>query len=116
MNISIALIILIGAWDLLKESLKLSMQAVPAGIDTEAVSQDLPKLRGVKAVHDLHIWAMSTTETALTAHLVKPDSKDDDMLIEKASKELREHFGIDHVTLQWERWQELNHCGSSCEV
>ena len=102
MNISIALIILIGAWDLLKESLKLSMQAVPAGIDTEAVSQDLPKLRGVKAVHDLHIWAMSTTETPLTAHLVKPGTEDDDALLAQARDELHNRFGIEHITLQIE--------------
>jgi cobalt-zinc-cadmium efflux system protein len=80
------------------------------------VGEYLAGLPGVESVHDLHIWAMSTTETALTAHLVKPDSKDDDALIERAGKELHDRFGIEHITLQWERWHELDHCGGSCEV
>lgn len=75
-----------------------------------------PNLPGVIGVHDLHIWAMSTTETALTAHLVKPEPKDDDALIEKASKGLHDRFDIDHITLQWERCPLLNQCGDSCEI
>jgi cobalt-zinc-cadmium efflux system protein len=115
-SLMIAVIILFGTWGLLRDAFNLALDAVPKGIDPQAVSEYLAGMPGVESVHDLHIWAMSTTETALTAHLVKPDSKDDDVLIEKASKELHEHFGIDHVTLQWERWHELNHCGGSCEV
>ena len=112
----ISTIILIGTWGLMRDAFNLALDAVPKGIDPQAVRDYLAGMPGVESVHDLHIWAMSTTETALTAHLVKPDSKDDDMLIEKASRELHEQFGIDHITLQWERWQELNHCGGSCEV
>jgi cobalt-zinc-cadmium efflux system protein len=115
-SLVIAVIILIGTWGLMRDAFNLALDAVPKGIDPLAVSEYLAGLSGVESVHDLHIWAMSTTETALTAHLVKPDSKDDDMLIDKASKELHERFGIDHITLQWERWQELNHCEGSCEV
>ena len=115
-SLVIAAVILIGTWGLMRDALNLVLDAVPKGIDPEAVSDYLAGLPGVESVHDLHIWAMSTTETALTAHLVKPDSKDNDALIEKAGKELRDRFGIDHITLQSERWQELNHCGSSCEV
>ena len=115
-SLVIAGVILIGTWGLMRDALNLALDAVPRGIDPEAVGGYLAGLPGVDSVHDLHIWAMSTTETALTAHLVKPDSKDDDTLIEKASKELHDRFGIDHITLQWERWQELNHCGGSCEV
>ena len=115
-SLLIAVIILFGTWGLLRDAFNLALDAVPKGIDPQAVSEYLAELPGVESVHDLHIWAMSTTETALTAHLVKPDSKDDDMIIEKASKELHEHFGIDHITLQWERWHELDHCGGSCEV
>ena len=115
-SLVIAVIILIGTWGLMRDALNLALDAVPKGIDPEAVSDYLAGLPGVESVHDLHIWAMSTTETALTAHLVKPDSKDDDALIEKASKELHDRFGIEHITLQWERWHELNHCGGSCEV
>ena len=115
-SIVIAVIILIGTWGLMRDAFNLALDAVPKGIDPQAVTDYLAGLPGVESVHDLHIWAMSTSETALTAHLVKPDSKNDDMLIEQASRELHEHFGIEHVTLQWERWQELNHCGASCEV
>jgi cobalt-zinc-cadmium efflux system protein len=115
-SLVIAVIILIGTWGLMRDAFNLALDAVPKGIDPQAVGEYLAELPGIESVHDLHIWAMSTTETALTAHLVKPDPKDDDALIEKASRELHERFGIDHITLQWERWQELNHCGGSCEV
>ncbi|MDI6725710.1 MAG: cation diffusion facilitator family transporter [Smithellaceae bacterium] len=102
-SLVIAVVILVGTWGLLKASLNLAMDAVPAGIDPQAVKSYLKELPGVQAVHDLHIWGMSTTETALTAHLVKPQTQDDDEIIERASKELHERFGIDHTTLQWER-------------
>lgn len=115
-SLVIAVVILIGTWGLMRDAFNLALDAVPKDIDPQVVGEYLSALPGVESVHDLHIWAMSTTETALTAHLVKPDSEDDDVLIEKARKELHEHFGIDHVTLQWERWQKMNHCGSSCEV
>lgn len=115
-SLVIAAVILMGTWGLMRDALNLALDAVPKGIDPEAVGDYLAGLPGVEGVHDLHIWAMSTTETALTAHLVKADSKDDDALIEKANKELNDRFGIDHITLQWERWKELNHCGGACEV
>ncbi len=115
-SLIITVIILIGTWGLLRDSFNLAMDAVPAGIEPEAVKAYLSDLPGVSGVHDLHIWAMSTTETALTAHLVKPDSKDDDALIEQASNELHDRFGIEHITLQWERCHDLNHFGSSCEI
>jgi cobalt-zinc-cadmium efflux system protein len=63
----------------------------------------LAGLPGVESVHDLHVWGLSTAETALTAHLVKPDPCDDDALAEQATDELEARFDIDHVTLQWER-------------
>ena len=68
-----------------------------------AVEDYLVGLPGVTAVHDVHIWAMSTTETALTAHLVKQDVRDDDAIIATATRVLHERFGIQHTTLQWER-------------
>ena len=61
-------------------------------------------------IHDLHIWGLSTSETALTAHLVKPDTKDDDALIREASEALHDRFGIGHVTLQWERQADTYQC------
>jgi cobalt-zinc-cadmium efflux system protein len=59
---------------------------------------------------------MSTTETALTVHLVKPDPEDDDEILEKAGNELHDRFGIEHTTIQWERRYQSNQCGSSCEI
>ena len=67
--------IVVGTWGLLRDSINLSLDAVPVGIDPTAVEQYLRELPGVVRVHDLYIWAMSTTESALTAHLVKPDGK-----------------------------------------
>ena len=115
-SLIITVIIFIGTWGLLRDSFNLAMDAVPADIDPDAVKAYLSDLPGVTGVHDLHIWAMSTTETALTAHLVKPDSKNDDVLIEQASSDLHDRFGIEHTTLQWERCHDLNHFGSSCEI
>jgi cobalt-zinc-cadmium efflux system protein len=115
-SLVITAIILIGTWGLLRDSFNLALDAVPAGINPEAVKTYLTDLPGVTGVHDLHIWAMSTSETALTVHLVKPDAKDDDRLIGQASKELHDRFGIEHITIQWERRTELDHCGGSCEI
>jgi cobalt-zinc-cadmium efflux system protein len=114
-SLVIVAIILVSTWGLLKESMNLALQAVPAGIDTQTISDYLSRLPGVTAVHDLHIWAISTTETALTAHLVKPDPIDDDVLITQVRRDLFENFGIDHVTLQWERSDSFVQCGAACE-
>ena len=115
-SLIIAAIILIGTWGLLKESMNLALQAVPAGINTQAVSDYLTRLSGITAVHDLHIWAISTTETALTAHLVKPDPAKDDEVISIARKGLLENFGIHHVTLQFERNEDFDQCGTACDA
>ncbi len=115
-SIIITIIILIGTWGLLRDAFDLAMDAVPAGIDPDAVKAYLSALSGVTEVHDLHIWAMSTTDTALTAHLVKPDAKDDDEILEKAVKELHDRFGIAHTTIQWERRYQADQCGSACEI
>ncbi len=115
-SLVITIIILFGTWRLLRDAFDMAMDAVPRDIDPEAVKVYLSSLPGVNSVHDMHIWAMSTTETALTAHLVKPDPEDDDVLIEKASKGLHDQFGIDHITLQWERRPSTNQCGDSCEI
>lgn len=115
-SLVITVIILFGTWRLFRDAFNMAMDAVPRDIDPEAVKAYLSSLPGITGVHDMHIWAMSTAETALTAHLIKPDPKDDDALIEKASKELHGQFGIDHITLQWERRPSLNQCGDSCEI
>jgi cobalt-zinc-cadmium efflux system protein len=109
-SLAIAAVILWGTWGLLRESLALAMHAVPPGIDTDEVMGYLSKLDGIEAIHDLHIWAMSTTETALTVHLVKPDSAGDDEMIGRIADELHDRFGIGHVTIQWERTHDPCRC------
>jgi cobalt-zinc-cadmium efflux system protein len=101
-SLIIAAVIVIGTWELLRESLDLAMDAAPKGIDPAAVRGYLEDLPGVTEVHDLHIWAMSTTETALTAHLLRPDAAEPDAFLKDASAGLSERFGIGHATLQLE--------------
>jgi cobalt-zinc-cadmium efflux system protein len=101
-SLLIVLVIAIGTWGLLRDSINLSLAAVPAGIDAIEVEKFLVALPGVTKVHDLHIWAMSTTETALTAHLVKPDAQIDDKALARICEELHARFGIDHSTIQLE--------------
>ena len=99
----IVAVIFWGTWGLLKDSVKLSMLGVPAGIDEVAVRQFLEGQPGVTAVHDLHIWPMSTTETALTAHLVMPDGCPGDGFLHELAHELEHDFRIGHATVQVER-------------
>lgn len=99
-SLLIAIVIFISTWDLLKESLNLALHAVPLGIDPYEVQSYLASVPGITEVHDLHIWAMSTTETALTVQLVKPIVEDDDPLLCKLQKELHDRFGIEHTTIQ----------------
>jgi cobalt-zinc-cadmium efflux system protein len=96
------MIITFGTWSLLRESLDLALDAVPTSIDPGAVETYLKGLPGVTEVHDLHIWAMSTTETALTAHLVRPGGGLDDALLDAAAEVLHKRFGIAHSTFQVE--------------
>jgi cobalt-zinc-cadmium efflux system protein len=109
-SLAVGGVIMISTWGLFREAFNLAMDAVPAHINAEAVRKYLCSLPGVMAVHDVHIWGLSTSETALTAHLVKPDTADDDMLIREASDHLQQHFGIGHVTLQWERRADSYQC------
>ncbi len=101
-SVVIAVVILIATWGLTRDALNLALDAVPAGIDRHAVEAYLAGLPGVTEVHDLHIWAMSTTETALTAHLVRPNAGLDDRLLADAAHELDRRFGIRHATIQVE--------------
>ncbi|WP_111497612.1 MULTISPECIES: cation diffusion facilitator family transporter [Marinobacter] len=113
-SLAIVVVILIGTWGLLKESLNLSLDAVPAGIDPDEVREMLQDLPGVEGVHHVHIWGMSTTENALTAHLVKPDPASDDALLEKLEHRLRHDFNISHVTIQWERDRDTCPVAGQC--
>jgi len=113
LSLLIAAVILVGTWGLLRDSLRLSLDAVPREIDPGAVDAWLRTRPGVGAVHDLHIWAMSTTQTALTAHLVMPAGSADDDLRRLAEGLLAE-FGIDHSTLQTERSEAA--CRVACDA
>ena len=110
-SLVIAAVILVGTWGLLRDSIDLSLDAVPRHIDPQAVEAFLASLPGVQAVHDLHIWAMGTTEVALTVHLVKPDATVDDALLELIGRELATRFGIGHATVQLERGDGERPCG-----
>jgi cobalt-zinc-cadmium efflux system protein len=101
-SLLIAIVIIWGTWGLLRDSIDLVLQAVPRGIEIREVRKYLADLPHVTAVHDLHIWPMSTTETALTAHLVRDVSECDCSLLDKAAQELRDQFHIHHATLQFE--------------
>lgn len=92
-----------ASWGLLKDSLKMGLLGVPRHIDEDGVRNYLSGLPGVAAVHDLHIWGMSTTESALTAHLVMPAGAPGDAFLQEIAHELEDHFGIHHTTIQVER-------------
>lgn len=98
----IAIFIAFSTWNLLRESLHLALDGVPDAIDPGAVHAYLGQLPGVTEVHDLHIWAMSTTETALTAHIVRPGTALDDALLQDVSVTLKRRFRIHHATVQVE--------------
>jgi cobalt-zinc-cadmium efflux system protein len=101
-SLLIVAVIAWGTWGLLKDSVRMSMLAVPEGIDEGAVRTFLQSREGVSAVHDLHIWPMSTTETALTAHLVMPGGHPGDAALREMAQELQHHHRIGHVTMQVE--------------
>jgi cobalt-zinc-cadmium efflux system protein len=109
-SLAIGAVIVWGTWGLLRESINLSMDAVPAGIDPHAVENYLANLAGVTAVHDLHIWAMSTTEVALTVHLVMEDQPRNDLFLHEVSDVLHARFGIGHATTQI----ECGNCDRDC--
>lgn len=106
-SLLVVAVIVLSTWSLLRDSVDLALDAVPRGIDIEAVRRCLLDLPGVTGLHDLHVWAMSTTENALTAHIVRRNPFDDERLYQAAYEELKRHFGIDHATLQLE-------CDESC--
>ena len=91
-----------GTWGLAKDSLKMGLHGVPTSVDGHAVEHHLEALPGVSAVHDLHIWPMSTTETAMTAHLVMPGGHPGDAFLGDLSRTLAQRFAICHATVQIE--------------
>lgn len=101
-SLVIVAIIAVGTWGLLKDSVKMGLHAVPDGIDEGTVRDELAGMPGVTSVHDLHIWPMSTTETALTAHLVMPTGHPGDAFLHEVAERLHDRFGIEHATIQLE--------------
>jgi cobalt-zinc-cadmium efflux system protein len=101
-SLAIGGLVVWGTWSLMRESLDLALQAVPTSVNRGEVLAYLGGLPGVSEVHDLHIWGMSTTENALTAHLVRPGGDLDDSLLRRACVDLRERFCVHHATLQVE--------------
>jgi cobalt-zinc-cadmium efflux system protein len=111
-SILIAVIIAFGTFGLLRDSVNLTLDAVPRHINSGEIEDYLCGLPGVTAVHDLHIWSISTTSVALTAHLVRPDMAADDDWLYKVSEDLQQRFKIDHTTLQIETGKG----GSACKL
>jgi cobalt-zinc-cadmium efflux system protein len=111
-SLGIVAVILVSTWSLLRDSIHLSLDGVPSGVNSSAVMSFLAGQRGVTDVHDLHIWALSTTSVALTAHLVVPDRGADDELLGSLTPFLKKRFRIDHATLQIER----DRCDHGCEA
>jgi cobalt-zinc-cadmium efflux system protein len=101
-SIAIGVVILWSSWGLLRAALNLALDAVPEGVDPAAVEAYLTGLPEVSAAHDLHIWGMSTTETALTVHLVRPNAQPDDGFLAAIAHELEHRFRIQHATIQIE--------------
>ena len=109
MSLAVSVVILWGSIGLLRESVWMSLAGVPEGIDVDQVGAALAELDGVEAVHDLHVWPLSTTETALTAHIVTARADYPDALLASARAVLHERFHIEHCTLQVEREHSADH-------
>jgi len=101
-SIAIVIVIAIGTWGLLRESVNLSLDAVPEGINLREIESYLRNLDQVKDIHDLHVWALSTTETAMTVHVVTTSEALDNGVVADIQTYLHEHYGIRHATIQLE--------------
>lgn len=102
-SLVIIVVIVYGTWDLLKESLRLTLNAAPKEVDLEIIRNYFLGLKGVTDTHDLHVWAISTTETALTIHLVMPEGLPNDNFYKEIQEDLHHTFNISHPTVQIER-------------
>jgi cobalt-zinc-cadmium efflux system protein len=109
-SLVIVAVIVISTWGLLRESVQLALLAVPAHIDVTALETYLRQCHGVTDIHDLHIWGMSTTENALTAHLVMPAGYPGDAFMDAIVETLKERFSIQHCTLQVEQGTTHHAC------
>jgi cobalt-zinc-cadmium efflux system protein len=101
-SLLVSVVIVVGTWGLMKSAIGLALNAVPEGVDIAAVRAHLLTTPGVSGLHDLHIWGMSTTETALTCHLIMPRGHPGDAVLNGIAQQLHQRFGIHHATLQIE--------------
>ena len=109
-SLVIVAVIVVGTWSLLRESVQLALNAVPANIDVPAIDAYLRQCSGVTDIHDLHIWGMSTTESALTVHLVMPEGYPGDVFMDDIMQTLKERFSVHHSTLQIEHGTTHHAC------
>ena len=109
-SLLIVVIIVFSTWSVFQDSFNLAMDGVPKGIDAEEVRNFILQQDGITEIHDLHIWAMSTTQVALTAHLVRDTTTIDDQFLHRLSKELRKNFKIIHPTIQIESGKQAHLC------
>jgi len=114
-SLVVSAVIVYATWDLVKQALHLALDAVPAGVDAAAVRAHLLAVPRVAALHDLHIWGMSTTETALTCHLVMPEGHPGDEALAAITHELEHRFGIRHATIQIELGDGAEACALTPE-
>ncbi len=112
-SLGIVIVIVIGTWSLLRDSMQLALSAVPAKIDALAIDAYLRQLGGVTDIHDLHIWGLSTTESALTVHLVMPNGHPGDIFLDEIVQTLEERFFVHHSTLQIEQGTTNHSCSLS---
>jgi cobalt-zinc-cadmium efflux system protein len=111
-SLVIVVVILYGTWGLLRDTTKMALDAVPLNIDSVEVRKFLESTEGVENVHDLHIWAMSTSQNALTAHLVVPDIEERKDFLVLLERSIRDKFKIGHSTFQIEssKPEDSHHC------
>lgn len=115
-SLFIVVVILLTTWSLFRDSIDLSIDAVPQGITVDNVKNYLLSLESVSDLHDLHIWALSTTETALTVHLVTTREMIDNCFLEEVQEYLDHHFNISHTTIQIENKTDDYHCIVNCDA
>lgn len=114
-SLVVCAVVVYGTWDLVKQALSLALDAVPPSVDAAAVRAHLLAVPGVTALHDLHIWGMSTTETALTCHLVMPNGHPGDDALSVIARDLEHRFRIHHTTLQIELGDSAEACALTPE-
>ncbi len=115
-SLIISCIILSSTWSLLKDSVSMAMDSVPKHINIKNVVDYLKSFKEIEEVHDIHIWNMSTSEVALTAHVVRRNIKNNDDFLQQLIKNLREKFGIFHVTIQFENDKNFCNYRETCKI